>query len=201
MIDREPPRWDGAVRYIYWDLRFAHSLCDYIRASEYIYAFEKKPNEHSFSSWSIECYTARMNIDLSVVLTLFFYHHRCDVYSFHYFRISALKATLRVSNPLISVSLSSSLCMRLHFLLGWNVPNRSFFCPSVLLRWYGSWLESFVYTANRPRFVSNPSCAAEVGDIGETRMWPERGPQELKRSISINSRFFNLLSHYMYLSC
>lgn len=129
MIDREPPRRDGAVRYIYWDLRFAHSLRDYISASEYIYAFEKKPNEHSFSSWSIEYYTARMNIDLSDVLTLFFYHRKRDVYSFHYFQISALKATLWVSNPLISVPLSSSLCMRLHFLLGWNVPNRSFFLP------------------------------------------------------------------------
>jgi len=97
------------------------------------YAFKKKktrkPNEHSFSGWTVEHCTTRMTRRFvsRTVLTLFFYRREHDVHSFHYFRISALKANLRVSNPLISVLLFSSLCMQPHFLLDWNASNRSFF--------------------------------------------------------------------------
>lgn len=133
--------------------RFAHPLCacDYTRASEYVHTRtdmhlgggKKRKTERTqlLLGWTVEHCAARMNDGLSAVLTLFFYRRGRDVHSFHYFRISALKAALRVSNPLISVplslSLSPSLCMP-HFLLGWNASNRSFFSlrvsPPALIR-------------------------------------------------------------------
>lgn len=123
----------------------------------------------------------------------------------HYFRISALEATLRVSNPLISVPppLSPSLCMQPHFLLGWNASNRSFFARQ-LSRWYGSSLESFVYTASRPRFVSNPSCAAEARRYRRNENVAWKRSAGIGRMISINPHssvvFLNLFWHYVYLS-
>lgn len=116
-----------------------------------------------------------------------------------------LKAPLRVfslSFPIVSLSLFSSLCMQPHFPLGWNAPNRSFFYASALSRRYGSWLEFVrLHSANRPRFVSNLSCAAEASDIGETGMWSERGSQKLERSIGINLRSSVFQIYFRYFIC